>query len=82
LFTANTCKRIAARELRADLIGPVASGESRDVEITVRTDDIVAGNYELAFDVVHENKFWFADLGSPEFRVPLSVGRLEQALAP
>ncbi|MEZ6070001.1 MAG: hypothetical protein R3C10_06910 [Pirellulales bacterium] len=74
LFPASRGKRIAVREDRADLLGPIASGEGRDVEITVRTDEVAPGDYELAFDVVHENKFWFADLGSAEFRMPLVVG--------
>jgi hypothetical protein len=81
LFTSNKSKRIAVREDRADLDGPIASGESRDVVITVHTGDVAAGDYELAFDVVHENKFWFADLGSAEFRVPITVGQTPLRLA-
>lgn len=58
--------------VRSPFAGPVAPGES--VEVAVRVvAPVPAGRYRLAFDLVHEHRFWFAELGGATLDVDVDV---------
>jgi len=51
---------------------PVGPGERTEVALTV-TVPMPPGDYRLVFDLVHEFRFWFAEVGSPTLDLPVSV---------
>ena len=48
---------------RVDFGGPVAPGDEIEVALRVRAPQ-PPGRYRLAFDLVEELRFWFAEVGS------------------
>jgi hypothetical protein len=54
---------------RVDFEQPVPPGRQAEVDIVLRAPQ-PPGNYRLAFDLVEELRFWFADVGSS----PLELG--------
>jgi len=51
---------------------PVAPGEEIEVEVPVRAPQ-PPGRYRLAFDLVEESRFWFAEVGSHPLDLPVDV---------
>ena len=52
---------------------PVAPGEDVEVEAIVQAPQ-PPGRYRLAFDLVEEFRFWFAEIGSSPLQVDVEVG--------
>jgi hypothetical protein len=52
---------------------PVAPGEEAEAELTVRAPQ-PPGRYRLAFDLVEEFRFWFAEVGSAPLELDVAVG--------
>jgi hypothetical protein len=62
---------------RTGLPHPMPPGERLELPVWV-TAPIPPGDYVLAFDLVHEHRFWFAEIGNAPLEVPVAVGpRLE-----
>ncbi|MEO5791712.1 MAG: hypothetical protein ABIR67_06495 [Gaiellaceae bacterium] len=57
---------------RVDLGGPVAPGDELEVELRVRAPQ-PPGRYRLAFDLVEELRFWFAEVGSAPLELDAEV---------
>jgi hypothetical protein len=51
---------------------PVEPGATIDVELTLRMPQ-PPGSYRLAFDLVEEYRFWFAEIGSTPLELPVEV---------
>lgn len=58
--------------LRTAFPGPVAPGETVEIEIPV-TAPRPPGGYVLSFDLVEEYRFWFAEVGATTLDVPVDV---------
>ncbi len=58
--------------LRTELERPVAPGDALDQEIELR-GPIPPGSYRIAFDLVEEGKFWFAEVGNPPLELEAEV---------
>jgi hypothetical protein len=58
--------------LRTALPNPVAPGETVELEAAVLAPR-PPGRYRLAFDLVEEHRFWFADVGCARLEVPVEV---------
>jgi hypothetical protein len=57
---------------RTALPRPLPPGEQ--LELAVRlTAPMPPGEYVLAFDLVHEHRFWFAEIGNAALEVPVTV---------
>lgn len=52
---------------------PIAPGETVEIDIQVRAPR-PPGGYVLSFDLVEEFRFWFAEVGSTTFDLPVDVG--------
>ena len=59
--------------LRTAFGGPVAPGETVEIEIPVAAPR-PPGGYVLSFDLVEEYRFWFAEVGAATLDVPVEVG--------
>lgn len=59
--------------LRTPFAGPVAPGDTVDIEIPVAAPR-PPGGYVLSFDLVEEYRFWFAEVGAATLDVPVEVG--------
>ena len=57
---------------RVDLGGPVAPGDEVEVALRVRAPQ-PPGRYRLAFDLVEELRFWFAEVGSAPLELDAEV---------
>jgi hypothetical protein len=57
---------------RVDFERPVAPGEEVEVETLVRAPQ-PPGRYRLAFDLVEEYRFWFAEVGSSPLELEVEV---------
>ena len=57
---------------RVDFGGPVAPGDEVEVELRVRAPH-PPGRYRLAFDLVEELRFWFAEVGSAPLELDAEV---------
>jgi hypothetical protein len=57
---------------RVDFGGPVAPRDEVEVELLVRPPQ-PPGNYRLAFDLVEELRFWFAEVGSAPLELDVEV---------
>lgn len=57
---------------RVDLGGPVAPGDEMEVALRVRAPQ-PPGGYRLAFDLVEELRFWFAEVGSSPLELDVDV---------
>ncbi|NUT56767.1 MAG: hypothetical protein HOQ03_12395 [Thermoleophilia bacterium] len=57
---------------RVELGGPVAPGDEVEVELRVRAPQ-PPGRYRLAFDLVEELRFWFAEVGSTPLELDADV---------
>jgi hypothetical protein len=57
---------------RVDFGGPVAPGDEVEVELRVRAPQ-PPGRYRLAFDLVEELRFWFAEVGSSPLELDVEV---------
>ena len=57
---------------RVDFDGPVAPGDELEVALTVRAPQ-PPGRYRLAFDLVEELRFWFAEVGSSPLELDADV---------
>lgn len=57
---------------RVDLGGPVAPGDEVEVALPVRAPQ-PPGRYRLAFDLVEELRFWFAEVGSAPLELDAEV---------
>ena len=57
---------------RQPLERPVAPGEEMEADVTVRAPQ-PPGRYRLAFDLVEEFKFWFAEVGSTPLELDVDV---------
>ena len=57
---------------RVDLGGPVAPGDEVEVALRVRAPQ-PPGRYRLAFDLVEELRFWFAEVGSSPLELDADV---------
>ena len=51
---------------------PVAPGERVEVETLLRAPQ-PPGSYRLAFDLVEEDRFWFAEVGSSPLELAVQV---------
>ncbi len=51
---------------------PVAPGSEVEVNVDVRAPQ-PPGHYRLAFDLVEESRFWFADVGSSPLHLDVEV---------
>jgi hypothetical protein len=51
---------------------PVEPGETAEVELDLRSPQ-PPGPYRLAFDLVEEYRFWFAEIGSSPLELPVEV---------
>jgi hypothetical protein len=60
--------------IRTALPQPVAPGERAELLVDLRVP-MPPGDYVLAFDLVHEHRFWFAEVGNTPLEVPASVVR-------
>ena len=58
--------------IRTALPRPVAPGETLELEAPVLAPR-PPGSYRLAFDLVEEHRFWFAEIGCPTLAVPVEV---------
>jgi hypothetical protein len=59
---------------RTAFVEPVRPGESVEVEVRT-TGPRPPGSYRLAFDLVEEHRFWFAEFGSHQLEVPVVVAQ-------
>jgi hypothetical protein len=67
--------------LRAPMPGPVAPGETAELDLPIR-GPIPPGRYRLAIDLVDEGRFWFAELGNARIESDVEVrARIERRLA-
>ena len=57
---------------RVDFGGPVAPGDEVEVALTIRAPQ-PPGRYRLAFDLVEELRFWFAEVGSSPLELDAEV---------
>ena len=57
---------------RVDFGGPVAPGDEVEVALRVRAPQ-PPGRYRLAFDLVEELRFWFAEVGSSPLELDVEV---------
>ena len=57
---------------RVDFGGPVLPGDEVEVELLVRAPQ-PPGRYRLAFDLVEELRFWFAEVGSHALELDAEV---------
>jgi hypothetical protein len=57
---------------RADLERPIAPGEEVEVAVLLRAPQ-PPGRYRLAFDLVEELRFWFAEVGSSPLELDVEV---------
>src|SRR5215210_7309455 len=57
---------------RVDFGGPVAPGDEVEIELRVRAPQ-PPGRYRLAFDLVEELRFWFAEVGSAPLELDAEV---------
>ncbi len=57
---------------RARLPGPVAPGETVELEVALAAPR-PPGRYVLSFDLVEEHRFWFAEVGCATLDLPLEV---------
>jgi hypothetical protein len=57
---------------RVAFVGPVAPGEEVEVETLLRAPQ-PPGRYRLAFDLVEEFRFWFAEIGSSPLEIEVEV---------
>jgi hypothetical protein len=57
---------------RVDFEGPVAPGDEVEVAFAVRAPQ-PPGRYRLAFDLVEEQRFWFAEVGSHPLALDVEV---------
>ena len=51
---------------------PLAPGEERELVVSMRSPQ-PPGPYRLAFDLVEEERFWFAEIGSPRLELDVEV---------
>jgi len=51
---------------------PVGPGERAELGVALSVPT-PPGDYRLAFDLVHEHRFWFAEVGSPTLDLPVAV---------
>ena len=58
--------------VRSALERHIGPGERADLPVTLEVP-MPPGDYRLAFDLVHEHRFWFAELGSPTLDLPVTV---------
>ncbi len=58
--------------IRTPLPGPVAPGETIELELPVLSPR-PPGPYRLAFDLIEEHRFWFAEIGCETLDVPVDV---------
>jgi hypothetical protein len=58
--------------LRTAFAEPIRPGENAEVKVRL-VGPRPPGAYRLAFDLVEEHRFWFAELGSFQLEVPVSV---------
>ena len=58
--------------IRTAFPGPVAPGETVEIEIPVSAPR-PPGGYVLSFDLVEEYRFWFAEVGATTLDVPVEV---------
>ena len=59
--------------LRTAFAGPIAPGETVEIELPVAAPR-PPGGYVLSFDLVEEYRFWFAEIGAATLDVPVEVG--------
>lgn len=63
---------------RSHLPRRIAGGEQLELAVELRAP-MPPGQYRLTFDLVHEHRFWFAELGGSELELDVEVHpRLEQ----
>jgi hypothetical protein len=58
--------------VRSPFERPVGPGERAELDVTLDVP-MPPGDYRLAFDLVHEHRFWFAEVGSPTLELPVAV---------
>jgi len=58
--------------MRSALERPVSPGERAEVDVDLAVP-MPPGDYRLTFDLVHEYRFWFAEVGSPTLDLPVAV---------
>lgn len=58
--------------IRSALERPVGPGERAEVGVALAVP-MPPGDYRLVFDLVHEHRFWFAEVGSPTLDLPVAV---------
>jgi hypothetical protein len=58
--------------IRHRFVQPVPPGEERDVDVTLEAP-MPPGRYRLAFDLVEEHRFWFAEVGSWPLELEVDV---------
>jgi hypothetical protein len=64
--------------IRTDFDGEVAPGRRLTLDVPVRAP-IPPGRYRLAFDLVEEGRWWFAEIGNAPLEAPVQVrSRLER----
>ena len=67
--------------IRTRLPRPVAPGERLETDVEVRAP-MPPGRYRLAFDLVHEYRYWLGDVGNVPLDVAVDVApRIERRLA-
>jgi hypothetical protein len=57
---------------RSAMPGPVSPGRRVELPIALEAP-IPPGDYRLAFDLVHEHRFWFAEIGNAPLELPVAV---------
>jgi len=60
-------------EYRTELPFSVKPKDEFICEMNIYISPLELGRYKLKFDIVNENKFWFEDLSSPPFVLPIEI---------
>ncbi len=62
-------------------IAPLAPGERTETDVAVR-GTMLPARYRLAFDVVHEYRYWLAEIGNERLEFDVEVGPRDRAAPP
>lgn len=61
------------REFRRELPDGISAGERISIPLVLDLDEIPAGRYRILIDLVHENRYWFHQIGFHPLEMVLTI---------